>query len=261
MDFLAIELPKADCNLLPRSSGTGALAKGGSKGESAQLSPLVAQRVYALWAILILDYIAESRMAHEDINKGRRRFLTATTAVVGGAGVAMAAVPFIKSWQPSEQAKLAGAPVLADITKLESGQMVIFEWRGQPIWIIRRTDAQLQALPTLDNQLRDPKSENIEQQPGYAKNESRSIDPHILVLVGICTHLGCSPKFHGEIKPEPFDENWKGGFFCPCHKSRFDMAGRVFQGVPAPTNLKVPPYYFVDESHNQIMIGLDKGAA
>jgi len=203
-------------------------------------------------------------MANDDVNKSRRRFLTATTAVVGGVGAAFAAVPFIKSWQPSERAKLAGAPVLADISKLEMGQMVIYEWRGQPIWIIRRTEEQLKALPTLDNQLRDPKSENIDQQPDYTKNEYRSRKPEILVMIGICTHLGCAPKFYGEIKPEPFDENWKGGFFCPCHKSRFDIAGRVFQGVPAPTNLKVPPYYFVDDNPNLIMIGLnekEKGAA
>jgi ubiquinol-cytochrome c reductase iron-sulfur subunit len=117
----------------------------------------------------------------------------------------------------------------------------------------------LQALNGLDDRLKDAKSTDLEQQPKYAQNDYRSIKPEVLVLVGICTHLGCSPKFHGEIRPEPFDENWKGGFFCPCHKSRFDMAGRVFQGVPAPSNLKVPPYYFIDDS--RIMIGLDKEAA
>ncbi len=198
-------------------------------------------------------------MANEGVNQGRRRFLTATTAVVGGAGAVCAAVPFIKYWEPSAQAKLAGAPVIADISKLEMGQMVIFEWRGQPIWIIRRSNSQLQALNGLDDRLKDAKSTDLEQQPKYAQNDYRSIKPEVLVLVGICTHLGCSPKFHGEIRPEPFDENWKGGFFCPCHKSRFDMAGRVFQGVPAPSNLKVPPYYFIDDS--RIMIGLDKEAA
>ncbi|MBX3696464.1 MAG: ubiquinol-cytochrome c reductase iron-sulfur subunit [Dokdonella sp.] len=198
-------------------------------------------------------------MANDGVDKGRRRFLTATTAVVGGAGIAMAAVPFIKSWQPSARAKTAGAPVEADISKLEVGQMVTYEWRGQPIWIIHRTQAQLDALPSQDSRLKDPTSSVEDQQPKFAQNEYRSRKPELLVLVGLCTHLGCSPKFHGELEPEPFDPNWKGGFFCPCHKSRFDMAGRVYDGVPAPTNLVVPPYYFVDDTH--IMIGAAEGAA
>jgi ubiquinol-cytochrome c reductase iron-sulfur subunit len=197
-------------------------------------------------------------MANDGVDKGRRRFLTATTAVVGGVGVAVAAIPFIKSWQPSARAKTAGAPVLADISKLEVGQKVIFEWRGQPIWIIRRTQEQLDVLPSLDPLLKDPNSENGDQQPAFAQNEYRSLKPETLVLVGLCTHLGCAPKLFAELKPEPFDANWKGGFFCPCHKSRFDMAGRVFDGVPAPTNLVVPPYYFIDD--NQIMIGVSEGA-
>lgn len=171
----------------------------------------------------------------------------------------MAAIPFIKSWQPSAQAKTAGAPVEADISKLELGQMVMFEWRGQPIWIIRRTQAQLDALPSQDPRLKDPNSEVTDQQPAFAKNEYRSEKPELFVVVGICTHLGCAPKLHAELKPEPFDPDWKGGFFCPCHKSRFDMAGRVYDGVPAPTNLVVPPYYFMDDNH--IMIGEMKGAA
>lgn len=198
-------------------------------------------------------------MANDGVDMGRRRFLTATTVVVGGAGVAMAAIPFISSWQPSARAKTSGAPVEADISKLELGQMVTYEWRGQPIWIISRTKPQLDALPSQDSRLRDPTSSVETQQPKYAENEYRSRKPELLVLVGICTHLGCSPKMHGELKPEPFDPEWKGGFFCPCHKSRFDMAGRVYDGVPAPTNLVVPPYYFVDDTH--IMIGLNEGAA
>ena len=198
-------------------------------------------------------------MANDGVDKGRRRFLTVTTAVVGGAGVIVAAVPFIKSWQPSARAQTAGAPVEADISKLEDGQMVMYEWRGQPIWIIRRTKAQLDALPGLDAQLRDPKSENAEQQPAFAQNEYRSLKPEVLVLVGLCTHLGCAPKLHPDLKPEPFDAEWKGGFFCPCHKSRFDMAGRVYSGVPAPTNLVVPPYKFIDDGH--ILIGVSEGAA
>jgi ubiquinol-cytochrome c reductase iron-sulfur subunit len=198
-------------------------------------------------------------MANDGVDTGRRRFLTATTAVVGGAGIVVAAVPFIKSWLPSARAQTAGAPVEADISKLEVGQMVMFEWRGQPIWIIRRTKAQLDALAGQDARLRDPKSTNVDQQPAFAQNEYRSLKPEVLVLVGLCTHLGCAPKLHAELKPEPFDPEWKGGFFCPCHKSRFDMAGRVYEGVPAPTNLVVPPYKFIDDGH--IMIGVAEGAA
>jgi ubiquinol-cytochrome c reductase iron-sulfur subunit len=204
-------------------------------------------------------------MANEGVNQGRRRFLTATTAVVGGAGVVAAAVPFIKSWLPSARAKTAGAPVTVDVSKLEVGQMLtvggnIPEWRGQPIWVIHRSEEQLKALPVQDARLRDPKSENEDQQPKFAQNEHRSLKPELLVMVGICTHLGCSPKFHGELKPEPFDDQWKGGFFCPCHKSRFDMAGRVYQGVPAPANLKVPPYKFADDK--TLIIGvMPEGAA
>lgn len=195
-------------------------------------------------------------------NLGRRRFLTATTAVVGAVGAGFAAVPFIKSWNPSARAKLAGAPVIADISALQEGQRLIFEWRGQPIWIVKRSQAILQALPTLDGNLRDPKSQNADQQPAYIQAESpelRSIKPEISVLVGLCTHLGCSPEMVAEIRPAPFDAEWKGGYFCPCHKSKFDMAGRVYQGVPAPTNLVVPPHHYQDE--NTIVIGVDPGAA
>lgn len=188
-------------------------------------------------------------------NLGRRRFLTATTTVVGAVGVGFVAVPFIKSWLPSARAKLAGAPVTADISALEEGQRLMLEWRGQPIWIVKRSKALLDILPTLDSRLRDPKSENADQQPKYAQNELRSIKPEISVLVGLCTHLGCSPEMKAEIKPEPFDPEWKGGYFCPCHKSRFDMAGRVFQGVPAPINLLVPPHHY--ENDNTIVIGVD----
>jgi ubiquinol-cytochrome c reductase iron-sulfur subunit len=195
-------------------------------------------------------------MANEGVDHGRRRFLTATTAVVGGAGVVAAAIPFIKSWEPSARAKNAGAPVLADISKVEPGQRLSVLWRGQPVWIVNRTPALLATLPQLDSRLRDPKSE-IEQQPKYAQNETRSIKPEWLVVIGICTHLGCSPEFVPEIKPEPFDPEWKGGFFCPCHKSRYDIAGRVFQGVPAPMNLVVPPYQFVNDK--QILIGVGPG--
>ncbi|HEY0861387.1 MAG TPA: ubiquinol-cytochrome c reductase iron-sulfur subunit [Pseudoxanthomonas sp.] len=194
------------------------------------------------------------------VNTGRRRFLTATTAVVGAVGAGFAAVPFIKSWNPSARAKLAGAPVTADLTGLQEGQRLILEWRGQPIWIVKRSKAILDALPTLDSRLRDPESKNTDQQPAYIKGETRSLKPEISVLVGLCTHLGCSPEMVAEIRPEPYDPDWKGGYFCPCHKSRFDMAGRVFQGVPAPTNLVVPSHYY--ENDTTIVIGVDpKGAA
>lgn len=200
---------------------------------------------------------------YEPVNTGRRRFLTATTAVVGAVGAGFAAVPFIKSWNPSERAKQAGAPITVDISALEVGQRLVHEWRGQPIWIVRRSQAVLEALPTLDDQLRDPMSENPEQQPAYVMqgdHHMRSLRPEISVLVGLCTHLGCSPEMKAEIRPEPFDANWKGGYFCPCHKSKFDMSGRVYQGVPAPTNLIVPPHYYADE--NTIVVGVDpQGAA
>jgi ubiquinol-cytochrome c reductase iron-sulfur subunit len=191
---------------------------------------------------------------------GRRRFLTATTAVVGGAGALVAIVPFVKSWEPSERAKNAGAPVLADISKVEAGQRLSVAWRGQPVWVINRTPALLATLPEVKGRLKDPDSKNADQQPKYAQNEARALKPEWLVVIGICTHLGCSPNFVPDIKPEPFDPDWKGGFFCPCHKSRYDIAGRVFDGVPAPANLVVPPYKFVNDK--QIMIGVNpEGAA
>ena len=199
---------------------------------------------------------------HKPANAGRRRCLTATTVAVGAVGVGFAAVPFIQSWNPSARARLAGAPVVADISALQEGQRLSFEWRGQPIWIVKRSKAILEALPTLDSHLRDPLSKNADQQPAYvleANPELRSIKPEISVLVGLCTHLGCSPEMAAEIKPEPYDPNWKGGYFCPCHKSRFDMAGRVFQGVPAPTNLVVPPHYY--ENDTTIVVGLDPQGA
>lgn len=191
----------------------------------------------------------------DPINTGRRRFLTATTAVVGAVGAGFVAVPFIKSWNPSARAKLAGAPVTADISALGEGERLMLEWRGQPIWIVKRSPAILQALPTLNDQLRDPKSTNLDQQPAYANNATRSVKPEISILVGLCTHLGCAPEMKAEIRPEPFDPSWKGGYFCPCHKSKFDMAGRVFQGVPAPVNLLVPPHFY--ENDTTIVIGLD----
>ncbi|MCB1634381.1 MAG: ubiquinol-cytochrome c reductase iron-sulfur subunit [Xanthomonadales bacterium] len=194
-------------------------------------------------------------MAQQPADPGRRRFLTATTAVVGGVGVAAAAVPFISAWKPSARAIAAGAPVTVDISRLQVGGQQIVQWRKRPVWIVRRTPALLEALPAQDDRLKDPDSNVIDQQPDYAKNEYRSLRPDVLVLVGSCTHLGCSPKYHPEMQPVAWDENWQGGFFCPCHNSKFDMAGRVYEGSPAPTNLVVPPYYFVDD--NTIVVGVD----
>ena len=199
-------------------------------------------------------------MANEEVNTGRRRFLTATTAVVGAVGAGFAAVPFIKSWSPSARARFAGAPVSQDISALAEGAQVVINWRGQPIFISRRSKAMLDVMKSLDGILADPASANVDQQPAYAQNPTRSIKPEISVLVGVCTHLGCAPEFLPEVKPEPFDPDWKGGYFCPCHKSRYDLAGRVLKAQPAPLNLPVPPYHF--ESDTMLVIGVDpKGAA
>ncbi|MGV8921996.1 MAG: ubiquinol-cytochrome c reductase iron-sulfur subunit [Thermomonas sp.] len=199
-------------------------------------------------------------MANEEVNTGRRRFLTGTTVVVGAVGAGFAAVPFIKSWSPSARARFAGAPVSQDISALAEGAQLVLNWRGQPIFIARRSPAQLDIMKSLDGMLADPKSANVDQQPVYAQNPTRSIKPEISVLVGVCTHLGCAPEFLPEVKPEPFDPDWKGGYFCPCHKSRYDLAGRVMKAQPAPANLPVPPYHF--ENDNTVVIGVDpKGAA
>ena len=199
-------------------------------------------------------------MGNEEVNTGRRRFLTATTAVVGAVGAGFAAVPFIKSWSPSARARFAGAPVSQDISALAEGQQMVINWRGQPIYIARRSKAMLDVMKTLDPTLADPDSSNADQQPKYAQNPTRSIKPEISVLVGVCTHLGCAPEFKPEVKPEPFDPDWKGGYFCPCHKSRYDLAGRVLKAQPAPLNLPVPPYHF--ENDTTVVIGVDpKGAA
>ena len=198
-------------------------------------------------------------MAAESVNHGRRRFLTASTAVVGGVGGVFAAVPFIAAWKPSAKAVAAGAPVSADISKLAVGQQMTIAWRGRPIFIVRRSEDMLAALPGEDGRLKDPQSAVEEQQPAFAKNGYRSLKPDILVLVGSCTHLGCSPKLHTEVQPEPWDAEWKGGYYCPCHNSKFDLAGRVYEGSPAPTNLVVPPYRFDGDS--RVIIGESEGAA
>ncbi len=194
----------------------------------------------------------------EGVDLKKRRMLTAATSVVGAVGAAYVAVPFIASMQPSARAKAAGAPVEADISKLESGALLRVKWRGKPVWIVRRTEEMLGALPTLNSQLRDPES-NESDQPPYAKNETRSKKAEYFVGVGICTHLGCSPTYRPEVAPADLGAEWKGGFFCPCHGSRFDLAGRVYAGVPAPLNLVVPPYQFLTET--TLLIGDDGGVA
>ncbi len=195
----------------------------------------------------------------EQTDLGRRRFLTATCAVVGGSGIATAAIPFLSAFKPSAKALSSGAPTLSDISKLTEGAQLIEVWRKQPVWIIRRSKEILALLEGQNGRLKDANSGVLEQQPKYANNINRSIRPEILVLLGVCTHLGCSPKYHPELKAEAWDSEWKGGFFCPCHGSRFDMAGRVYNGSPAPTNLEVPPHRFVDDV--TIIIGEDQEKA
>jgi ubiquinol-cytochrome c reductase iron-sulfur subunit len=180
-------------------------------------------------------------------NMGRRKLLIAATSVVGAAGVAGAAVPFVRSWNPSAKAKAAGAPVEANISKLEVGQKLVVEWRGRPVWIVRRSEQSLKDLEQSVVPLRDPAS-NESKQPEFAHNVHRSIKPEYLILTGLCTHLGCSPTYRPEVGAADLGgDEWLGGFFCPCHGSKFDLAGRVYKGVPAPTNLEVPPYYFVND--------------
>lgn len=182
----------------------------------------------------------------------RRNFLTAGASVVGGIGVGTAAWPFVASMNPSAHAKAVGAPVEVDLSKLPDGGMVREKWRGKPVWIVHRTKDMLASLKKDESGLRDPESE-VSIQPKYAKNKHRSRNPEYLVLVGICTHLGCSPTFRPEISPADLGSNWQGGFFCACHGSRFDLAGRVYKNVPAAKNLEVPPYRFVDKT--KIIIG------
>lgn len=196
-------------------------------------------------------------MSNDAVDTGRRRFLTAATGVVGAVGGAFVAYPFLASWKPSAKAQAAGAPVQADISKLEIGERMTVEWRGQPIWIVRRTPEVLKNLASIADKLKDPESTDEGQQPVYAKNELRSIKPEYAVLIGICTHLGCSPLYKKEMNE--VREGVLGGFFCPCHGSRFDLAGRVFSGVPAQQNLKVPPYKYLSDT--MLMIGVDQEKA
>ncbi|MFQ3235606.1 MAG: ubiquinol-cytochrome c reductase iron-sulfur subunit [Paraglaciecola sp.] len=205
-----------------------------------------------------LDANDSSVTKNQPQDNSRRRFLTIATSVVGGVGVAGAAIPFIGSWNPSIKARTAGADIEADISKIEIGQLIRVIWRSKPVWIARRTPELLASLATVEDQLKDPNSDE-EQQPAFAKNRYRSLKEEYLVLVGICTHLGCSPQ---HLKDGAFEEYVEGipeGFFCPCHGSKFDMAGRVFQNVPAGLNLVVPPYMYIDD--NTILIGSEEGAA
>jgi ubiquinol-cytochrome c reductase iron-sulfur subunit len=193
-----------------------------------------------------------------DEGLSRRHFLAVATSVTGGVGIALTAVPFLSSWKPSARAQAAGAPVEVDISKLESGALLRVEWRGKPVWVLRRRQVMLDRIEDNTYDLRDPDS-NDSDQPPYAKNEFRAIKPDVLVLIANCTHLGCVPTDRFEVAPADLGPNWVGGFFCPCHGSKFDLSGRVFAGVPAPTNLTVPQYRFADD--NLIIVGENSGEA
>lgn len=189
----------------------------------------------------------------ESVDESRRHFLIIATTTVGLVGAGATAVPFLESWRPSARALALGAPVDADVSKLEPGAMMRVEWRGQPIYIVHRTAAMLATLGQHNASLRDPNSNNTDQQPAYAKNEFRSIEPEYLVVVGICTHLGCAPVSRFQPGDPELGATWPGGFYCPCHGSTYDLSGRVFKDVPAPSNLKVPPYRFL--SDEKLLIG------
>ena len=193
------------------------------------------------------------------INQSRRRFLTAATSVVGVAGAVGVAVPFIGSWNPSAKAKAAGAPVRINLAAIEPGQMITEEWRGKPVFILRRTDEALAGLKKVIGDVSDPDSQ-VEQQPNYAQNETRSIRPEFMIMLGVCTHLGCAPQFRPDVGAKDMGgDAWQGGFFCPCHGSKFDLAGRVYKSVPAPINLEVPPHTY--ETDTMIVVGIDGGSS
>jgi len=199
-------------------------------------------------------------MSSDGVNQSRRRFLTGATCVVGGAGVVGAAVPFVSSWNPSAKAKAAGAPVKVNIANLEPGGRIVVEWRGKPIYVVRRTEQSLANLSKVESVLRDPNSQQS-NQPSYVDPVNRAARAEILVLIGLCTHLGCAPMYRPDVGAADLGgDAWLGGFFCPCHGSKFDLAGRVYQGVPAPTNLEVPPYLF-EEGGDVLVVGLDQEVA
>jgi ubiquinol-cytochrome c reductase iron-sulfur subunit len=195
----------------------------------------------------------------EDNSLSRRRFLSIATGVTGAVGAAAVAYPFLASWQPSARARALGAPVEVDISKLEDGAMMKVIWRGNPVSILKRSPEMLERLQSSSADLSDPDSEVVDQQPAYAKNEFRSVKPEILVIISNCTHLGCVPTNRFEVAPADLGPDWVGGFFCPCHGSKFDLSGRVYAGVPAPTNLLVPPYRFAGEE--TLIIGEDTEVA
>ena len=195
-------------------------------------------------------------MSNQGVNKGRRNLRLGATSAVGAVGVIGAAVPFVRSWAPSAKAQSAGAPVEQEYSKLEVGQQITVEWRGKPVWIIRRDQKMLGSISNSEEKVADPNSE-ADQQPAYCKNEFRSIEPEIFVAVGLCTHLGCSPTLYAEAGS--LENDWLGGFYCPCHGSKFDLAGRVYAGVPANANLEVPPYT-IDTASKVIVVGEDGGA-
>ena len=204
----------------------------------------------------------ESVGGSDAVDTSRRKFLTVATAATGAVGVGFTLVPFISSWKPSERARALGAPLEIDISKLEPGQMIREEWRGKPVWIVKRTPDQVESLKKIESQLADPKSERnpADLTPEYARNQARSIKPEFFVGVGICSHLGCSPsdKFQEGAQPS-LPDDWSGGFLCPCHGSTFDVAGRVYKNKPAPDNLEIPPHMYVSDS--VILVGEDKASA
>lgn len=197
----------------------------------------------------------------QPVNRERRYFLIGATVTLGAVGAVGAAIPFVQSWLPSAKARAAGAPVRVDISKLRPGEMLgpIPAWRGKPVFVVKRGAEAVERLEGNAANLADPASDNLEMQPEYARNSWRSRKPEIGIYLGLCTHLGCSPKYYGSVRPEPFDQDWQGGFFCPCHGSRFDLAGRVVKAVPAPDNLEVPPHRFISDS--VVIIGEDEATA
>lgn len=198
-------------------------------------------------------------MDNGEVDRKKRRFLIAATSAVGGMAAVATAVPFVMSMMPSQRARAAGAPVEVDIGKIDPGALLTVEWRGKPVWIVNRTPEMLALLSKHDANLRDPAS-NEPQQPSYCKNPTRSIKPQYLVAVGICTHLGCSPTYRKEVGAADLGADWPGGFFCPCHGSKFDLAARVFKDVPAPLNMVVPPYKYINDT--RLLVGADdKGTA
>jgi ubiquinol-cytochrome c reductase iron-sulfur subunit len=196
----------------------------------------------------------------EVVNEGRRRFLTAATSVVGAAGAVGFMVPFVGSWNPSAKAKAAGAPITVNLAKIAPGQMITEEWRGKPVYIIRRTQEALDGLKKVESEISDPNSDKSSQPDYIVGTEGRSINPEFMIMLGVCTHLGCAPKFRPDVGAKDLGGDvWQGGFFCPCHGSKFDLAGRVFKGVPAPVNLEIPPHSY--QSDSIVVIGVDGGAA